>query len=382
MVTTLESRAQPPAGLALLRSGHRLFFLGTAVWGASGLLAWLAGLHGLLRVDAAWHGHEAIWGFAAAAIAGFLTAAVPKWTSSRLFAGLPAASLFLLWLAGRVAMAAGVWTWIDLLFLPVMAAAVFRRLWRARNLRNYQVAALVLALAAANVAWHDGQRLIATRAAVLLIVALIALIGGRIIPGFTRNFVLSRGGDGRAIGPDLRLEPFVVPALVLGAGVELVAPLHPASGALQVALAGLMLWRWRGWGWRQSLGAPIVWVLHAAYLFLPLGLLLGGLAPLVGWSPMAGLHALTAGGIGGMIVAVASRAARGHAGVPLQASRATVATYALILGGAALRTAAPFLGNARPLLDAAGTLWALGWVVFAIEHAPMLLRARRDGQPG
>lgn len=395
MATTLEARlAAGPAvaGLPVLRSGHRLFFLGAAVYGAGALLFWLLALAGLLPLDTAWHGHELIWGFAAAAIAGFLTAAVPKWTQSALFAGLPAASLFLLWGAGRVVMATGGPAWLDVAFLPVMAAVVFRRLWRARNRRNFQVAALVLALAACNAAWHAGWTTGASRAAVLLIVALIVLIGGRIVPGFTRNALLVRGLPGGNIGRDERLEPWLVPGVVLLAAIELAAPHHPVAAALAVVLAAALAWRARHFGMLRAADQPIVLVLHLGHAFLPLGLLLwgaAGLLPSAGlpFSASAGLHALTAGGIGGMIVAVASRAARGHAGLPLVASRATVVAYGLIFGGAVLRVgfalAAPLLqGGGRDGLLFAGTLWAMGWVVFGVEHAPMLLRGRRDGLPG
>lgn len=395
MTTTLEARVDARSarpGPPLLRSGHRLFFLGAAVYGAGSLGLWLLALAGLAPLDAAWHGHELIWGFAAAAIAGFLTAAVPKWTQSALFAGLPAASLFGLWLVGRVVMLTEGPAWLDVVFLPVMAAVVFRRLWKARNRRNFQVAALVLALAACNALWHSGWTTGASRAAVLLIVGLIVLIGGRIVPGFTRNALLARGLPPGDIGRDERVEPWLVPGVALLAAIELASPMHPVAGALAVFLAGALLWRSRRFGMLQGADDPIVLVLHLGHAFLPLGLLLWGVAGLlasmdVAFSASAGLHALTAGGIGGMIVAVASRAARGHAGLPLRASRVTIMAYALIFGGAVLRVAfalaAPLLGDgSRMGLLGAGTLWALGWVVFGVEHAPMLLRGRRDGRPG
>ncbi len=381
MHTTLEARTQRlPSlnGLPVLRSGHRLFFLGVGLSGALSVVAWLAAWRGLLQLDAAWHGHEMIWGFAAAAIGGFLTAAVPKWTRSRLFQGAPAAALFGLWLAGRVAMWSGVATWVDLLFLPVMAGVVFRRLLKARNRRNFQVAGLVLALAAMNGAWHLGHTTEAMRAAVLLVVALIALIAGRIVPGFTRNAVVRAGGDGSGITRSEGLERWVVPGVVAAAAVELVAPLSLGAGVLALALALLLALRARSWGFRQALRWPIVWVMHVAWWFVPLGFALSGLAALgVGVDPFAALHAHTAGAIGGMILAVASRAARGHAGLPLVASRWTVATYLCVLAGAVVRV---FGGRGGMMV--AGTLWAVGWALFAAEHAPMLLRARRDGMPG
>ena len=381
-----------------LRSGHRLFFLLAALQGFGSLAVWLMALQGWLTLDSSWHGHELIWGFAAAAIAGFLSAAVPKWTNSGIFAGTPVLGLVALWLAGRLAMATGMATWLDVLFLPALAATVFRRLWKVRNVRNYQIAAMLLVLTGCNALWHVGQTTAATRGAVLVLIALIGLISGRIIPGFTRNAAVARGDDPGDIHADARFERWVVPGLALAAAVELLAPMHPGAGVLQLALALLFALRARNYGLRSSLREPIVWVLHLAHAFIPLGLLLMGLAALAPAlrttlgvalvvSPMAGLHALTAGAIGGMIVAVASRAARGHAGLPLHAGPATVTAYVLVLGGAALRVcfalAGPWLDDAGRLgVSVAGVAWALGWLVFAIAHAPMLLRARRDGRPG
>jgi uncharacterized protein involved in response to NO len=247
-------------------------------------------------------------------------------------------------------------------------------------------------MAACNVAWHAGWTTGASRAAVLLIVALIVLIGGRIVPGFTRNALLARGLPPGDIGRDERIEPFLVPGVAVAAAIELAAPMHPVAAAVEMLLAAALFRRARRFGMLRAVDQPIVLVLHLGHAFLPLGLLLWGLAGVlagfgVAFPASAGLHALTAGGIGGMILAVASRAARGHAGLPLQASRVTIVANALVFGGAVLRVgfalAAPTLDDGgRTGLLLAGTLWALGWVVFGGEHAPMLLRGRRDGLPG
>ena len=384
MTTTLEARMRAPAGLPILRSGHRLFFLGASVYASLSLVAWLLAYQGKLPLRATWHGHELLFGFAAAAIGGFLTAAVPKWTKSKLFAGAPAAALFAVWLAGRVAMWVEVATWIDLLFLPVMAVAVFHRLLRASNRRNYQIAGMLAALTGLNIAWHLGYESESLRATTMMVVALIALIGGRIIPGFTRNAIIAAGGDGNRVQRDDLADRASVPIVVIAAGLELVAPLSLAAGIAELIAAAVLAWRARRWGLGATLRWPIVWVMHAAWWFVPLGFALSGVVAVsgrlgvdVGIDPFAALHALTAGGIGGMIMAVASRAARGHAGLPLVATRLTVLCYVLVLGGAMLRVA-----GGRAAIIPAGSAWALGWAIFALEYAPMLLRARRDGRPG
>ncbi|MCO4763522.1 MAG: NnrS family protein [Myxococcales bacterium] len=384
MMTTLQARMEPQSGLAILRSGHRLLFLGAAVYGAVSLVGWLLAFAGHLPLRASWHGHELIFGFAGAAIGGFLTAAVPKWTRSGLFSGWSAGGLFALWLVGRIAMWTGVLTWLDLLFVPVLAVMIWRRLWRARNQRNYQVAALLGALLGLNIAWHGGLESESLRSATMLIVALIALIGGRIVPAFTRNAMAKAGLPTDGIVHHALADKLAVPSLVGVAALELFAPFHVVTGALELVVAGLLAFRGLRWGLVGALRWPIVWVMHAAWWFVPTGLALAGAVTVAAWfdvglgiDPFAALHALTAGAIGGMIMAVASRAARGHAGMPLVASRLTVSCYALVLGGALLRV----VGGPSVIL-VAGSAWALGWLLFGAEHAPMLVRARRDGRPG
>ena len=384
MTTTLEARMRAPSGPPILRSGHRLLFLGCAVYGALSLFAWLLAYASHLPLRASWHGHELLFGFAGAAIGGFLTAAVPKWTGSKLFSGLPAAGLFGLWLMGRVVMWADVASWLDVLFLPVLAVAVLQRLIRAKNSRNYQVVGMLLGLTGLNMAWHAGYETESLRAATFVIVALIALIGGRIIPAFTRNALNRAGKDGGVVVHSPLADRAAVPIVITTAALELFAPLSLEAGIAALIAAAVLAWRARSWGLSGALRWPIVWVMHAAWWFVPLGFALSGVVSVsgafgvsVGIDPLSALHALTAGGIGGMILAVASRAARGHAGLPLIATKMTVLSYILVLGGALLRV----IGG-RAAIIPAGSAWALGWVVFACSYGPMLVRARVDGKPG
>jgi uncharacterized protein involved in response to NO len=375
-------------GPALLSFGFRPFFLMGAVWAALAVPIWiwsfLGGAAPALGRD--WHVHEMLFGFLAAVVAGFLTTAIPNWTGRMPVIGGPLAGLAGLWLAGRLAMlfedALGpVSAAVDSAFLVVFAGVVWREVLAGRNWRNVPVGVLVSLMALANVAFHLeghlwssglGERLALGAAAVLL-----ALIGGRITPSFTRNWLRARS---------LRPEPAATgrldqAALGLTGAAALLWVLLPdakaAGAALLVAgLANLVrLVRWRGWAaWRE----PLVWILHVGYGWLAAGLVLLGASRLDPAVPRtAGVHALTAGAVGVMTLAVMSRATRGHTGRQLAAGAATTAIYAAINLAAGLRVAAPFAGALQPaLLIASASVWSLAFGGFALSYGPMLTRPR------
>ncbi len=393
--TPLECRVPIPLGLTSLRwqgpvllaSGHRLMFLAAGVYAPVALAAWLLAWRGHLPLSSWWHGHELIFGFAVAAIAGFLQAAVPKWTQGPLFRGTRAGVLAGAWLLGRVGMAltpAGIPAWpLDLLFLPLLAGWVGLDILRAKNARNYQVVAILLALWGLDLTYQFAPpgpwQARALHAAVYGIVTLIALIGGRVVPSFTQNALRQAGHTSHACSTPLWLDRLAVPLLALVVASELLLPFSLLSGvvALLAALVtGLRMLRWRSW---QTRALPLVWVLHVGYAFIPLGLLLKGISDLGGpIGAFAALHALTAGAIGVMILAVASRAALGHSGRPLVPSRLTVMAYVLVIAGALLRV----FGVLPELVLTAGILWATGYAVFAAVYWPILTKPRLDGQEG
>ena len=366
-------------GPILLASGHRPFFLFAGLYAALALPMWLLAWRGILPLTSTWHGHEMIFGFALAAIAGFLLAAVPKWTNSKPLQGPRVALLMALWLLGRVAMWLPGLALLDLLFLPVLAVLLGREILRAGNRRNYGVPVLLLALWGIDVLFHFGQPNLALRVATYLVTTLIALIAGRIVPTFTRNALKMAGDPNHECVTPRWLDVLAVPTVLAVAVTELAAPLSQASGltALLAALVlGARMLRWRTW---QTRTLPIVWILHVGYAFVPVGLALKAVADLGGpIGIFAALHALTAGGIGVMILAVASRAALGHAGLPLQVSRLTVAAYVLVIAGAVLRVAVPH----PHVVLLSGVLWSLGYAVFAAVYWPILTKPRVDGQPG
>lgn len=380
--------------------GFRPFFLLGSLYAAAVSALWVAMLLGLATAPAwlgatRWHAHEMLFGFAAAAVAGFLLTAVPNWTARPALTGGPLFALVALWLAGRVACAApDLWptAWlavVDGSFLFALAAAVARPIAAARNARNYGVVALVLGLAVANACVHaDALGLLpgaaprALRVALFVLVALIAVIGGRITPAFTVNALRRAGRDVTPVGPDLAAR-VAVPAVIAFVAFDLVAPGAPASGVLAALAALALALRMRRWQTRRVLDDPLVWSLHLGSAWLPIGFALLALAtatPQV--PPLAGVHALGAGAIGTMILAVASRVALGHTGRALAAPPAAVTAYALVTAGAVMRVVAAFAPGRAGLLAVGGLLWASAFAVFACSYAPIFLGRARAARAG
>ena len=327
-----------------------------------------------------------LFGYVGGVVAGFLLTAVPNWTGRLPVTGGPLIGLVVLWLAGRVSgflpgsMSAAA-PLLDGAFLVVFAGVVWREVLAANNRRNLPVAAMVTVLAAANLLFHarglwpDAVAL-SERAAIAALTSLIVLIGGRIVPSFTQNWTLARGIAARP-APFGRFDKATMAVTVTALLLWVLDPWSALVGP-PLLLAGLLnlirLARWRGWlAWRESM----VWSLHAGYAWAPVGLfLLGGAALWPAAVPFsAGVHALTAGAMGVMTLAVMTRASRGHTGRPRAADAATTAIYGLVVTAAAARVAAPFLVDVTSiLLMLSAGLWVLAFLGFAAAYGPMLLR--------
>lgn len=381
--------------------GFRPFFL-LAGWYAVvaiGLWLWLypaaPGPFAILPAQL-WHGHEMLFGFVGAAIAGFMLTAVPSWTGSRGFAGLPLIALTVLWLAGRIALFAGdaIPFWLlalaELAFLPMLALLLAPPLLRATN-RNTPLLFVLLFLWSADAVFvyalaqgDPGLANTAVRAALNLVLLLVTVIGGRIVPAFTAN-ALRRRGETPGLRASAYLNRFVIAAMAVAIPVDILWPGGTAVGLVALAAGLGQAVRLAGWqGWR-TLGEPIVWVLHAAYLWLPIGLLLkagwflGGLAWAAHW-----LHALGAGAAATMILAVMTRASLGHTGRELRVSPAVTAAYLLLLAAVATRVFGPAwlpLGYTTTVAIA-GAFWLLAFLLYSIVYAPVLLLPRANGKPG
>jgi len=373
--------------------GFRPFFFCAGLWASGAMALWLLLLWQGVFLPTAfapslWHAHEMLFGFVATAIAGFLLTAIPNWTGRLPLQGAPLAGLFLLWCAGRIAVAVSAVIGplaaaaVDLAFLAVLLAVILREILAGRNWRNLPVAAVVALLLVANALVHIGAQVHGAlaegglRLAVGAIVMLISLIGGRIVPSFTGNWLRKAGV---AVLPESfgAFDRVVLGWSAVALASWVVLPTSPLV-AWGVGVAGLLQGlRLARWGGLRTGAEPLVWVLHLGYGWVMLGLLLlaaGTLMP--SFSTSAPLHALTTGAMGTMILAVMTRATLGHTGRPLVADGATVAAYVLISLAAVLRIAAGASALPLRMQIAAGLCWILAFVLFLLRFGPMYFRAR------
>lgn len=390
-MTTTAAQYRAYRGPALFGMGFRPFFLFAAVWAALAIPLWIAAFAGLLPATAFsrdWHVHEMLFGYLGGVIAGFLLTAVPNWTGRLPVSGAPLAALFGLWGAGRIAMLlqaelGAVAAVIDSAFLFALAAIVAREVLAGKNTRNLAVSLLVAVLGAANVLWHLGAAnteapLLAERIGLGVVAMLVALIGGRIVPSFTRNWMAKRQMTPEP-APASGYDVLVLMMTALGLLSWVAAPFSVFAGAsltLAGALNAVRLMRWRGW---RTSAEPLVLVLHLGYAWLPLAFALMGLAILAPAAipSTAGVHALTAGAFGVMTLAVMTRASRGHTGRALTAPAGTQLIYALVNLGALMRVAAAFVSaDPLPLLLVSTVCWSGAFALFAILYAPLLATAR------
>jgi uncharacterized protein involved in response to NO len=386
--------ASPP----FLRGGFRPFFFGGAAWAVLALVLWLLALSGTITLPSAldalaWHRHEMLFGFVGAVICGFLLTAIPNWTGRLPIAGSPLAALFGLWLAARLALlfsavsGMAIALVLDVGFYILLAGLFAREVASAGN-RNLAIVALVLLFGVANALDYAGAAGILRdvgigyRAGITMVVLMISLVGGRIVPSFTRNWLAKRSIKDRLPGQANRFDF----ATIAGTAAAMIAwtasPHKPFAGAILI-LAGILqairLGRWQG---VRAAADPLVLILHVGYAWVPIGLALLGasiLSPAVPES--AAVHALTAGAMATMILAVMTRATLGHTGRELKANAATIFLYLLVTLGAALRVAAPFgLFDYMAGIELAGLAWAAAFLIFLLTYGPMLIRPRTDGR--
>lgn len=400
-MTALSTTAVREPRFALFSYGFRPFFLLAGWYAVVSIPVWLwlyrTGGSPLGTVPPQlWHGHEMLFGFVSAAIAGFMLTAVPSWTGSRGFGGLPLVMLSVLWMLGRVAFAMAthippaLLVVAELAFLPGVLLLVAPPLLRTSN-RNLPLlfvlatfwcldAAFLRAILSGDAALAR-QELLVTLGVVLL---LITVIGGRIVPAFTANALRARG-----LAPGLRARPVVDRLVIAAMAAIAVTDFLGAPAGIPASLAAvaavLHLVRVSGWRTRYTLKDPIVWVLHAAYLWLPVGLTLRALHELGGAAFAAHwVHALGAGAAATMVLAVMSRAALGHTGRPLRVSPAISWSYGLVIAAAVVRVFGPAVLPVDYI--ATVTIASIGWIaaflLFALVYTPILVRPRMDRKPG
>jgi uncharacterized protein involved in response to NO len=385
--------AAPPAGFALWQLGFRPFYLLASAFAALSIGLWGLQFAGMLPraylPTPLWHAHEMLFGFTLAVIVGFLFTAGRNWANRPTPTGGLLALLAALWVAGRVLVLTPYgWTAavVNALFPLSAAVALAVPFFAARNRRNYFFVGLLVLLAAAQLLFHLAHLGVvpvpgwaSVQLALDLVLFIMAVMGGRVIPMFTNNGV-----------PGARAQRMpALEKLALGSVLALIAAdlLHVRGAwlaGLLVVCAGAHLLRWALWQPWVTWRTPLVWVLHVAYVWIPVHLALRAASALGAVAPSAATHALTAGAIGGLVTGMMTRTARGHTARALRAGRSETASYLLVLAAALVRVFVPLLVPAWTLaaIWSSAALWSAAFAIYAVTYWPVLTRPRLDGQPG
>ena len=396
---TVEPPTPPTRKTAILALGFRPFFLAAGLLAVLSLLLWLGLLFGLIAPPSYlpgsnWHAHEMLFGYTAAVIAGFLLTAVRNWSGMPTPTGAILGSLIGLWLAARLAPWLGapalLIAVLDVAFFPALALSLWRPLWHGPNPNNrlflvvfggFTLASLLVNLDGAGLVpglAARGQRLMLD-----LVIVVMLVIGGRVMPFFTRAAI-----EGAQPATRVWLDALIFAAVLAMLVLHLAAPASATGGmlaGLAAILAGLLqLARLAGWHDRRVWARPMLAVLYSGFLWLSAGLMLDGLAAFGLLPPSIALHAITTGAIGVLTLGMMARVTLGHTGREMQASRLTVLAFVLINIAALLRSPAALIApeHYRDWLLAAGFCWIGAFALFTAIYGPMLVAPRVDGKPG
>lgn len=376
---------------ALFNLGFRPFFLFASIFSLIALALWGGLFVGHLQFSPHgnpiwWHGHEMLFGFVTAVIAGFLLTAVQNWTGQPGLKGYKLAGLFSLWLLPRILLINNNWAplefvaTLDLLFAPMTAFVLGMSVYRVKQWKNFIFVPILLMLTITNGLSYYGlfnqdplMTSSALHGAALVIAMIVALLGGRVIPFFTDKASNWQRKDSL---PWLEKLSFIS----LIAMIIAVITQEPLLVRILAGLsAAILLFRWSRWGWQHTFKVPLLWSLHFSYVFIPLGLLLIS----TGMSFSAGFHAITVGGMGGMILAMMARVSLGHTGRTLTPPKVMVVGFALILLGTVFRVGAGlFMAQYLNLISLAIACWVIAFAIFCIAYGPLLCKPRLDGRPG
>lgn len=375
----------------------RPFFLLNGLFAIVVISIWLMALHGSRFGSVSttlpyWHGHEMVVGFGLAAVAGFVLTAVATWTGRPAVQGKWLGVLVFSWLLGRLAMmaAAQLPYWlvaaVDTVFPFVLTFLLGREVIGGGNRRNYPIIGLVLVLAILNLLYHlgslrvlPGMDRLALYFLIHMLLLMITVIAGRIIPNFTANWLRSRGHEQLPVNHALTNRIAVAATIATGVSASM-APFGPVTGTLAAVAAlshAVRLARWRG---LATTSEPLLFVLHAAYLWLPVGYALMALAAFGFVFPVtSALHALTMGAIANMILAVTSRVALAHTGRALHAPRLIVVSYILLNAAVIARVLSPLMpGLSVGIIDLSATGWIVAFALFVGVYWPVLTGPRVD----
>ena len=381
----------------LLAIGFRPFYLLASVFAVAAILFWLAGFNGRLPVGAYlqgvfWHSHEMLFGYIVAVMAGFLFTAVRNWTGLPTPSGVTLGGIVLLWILARVLLVSGpsaLAVILDVAFLPMIAIAVAIPILRSRNKRNYKIIAVLVAVSLLHFVFHmalGGQlpswlSRASLFASIDLVVILFALVGGRVIPAFTRNAVAGSNPRHENWLEVIAFGSLLVIVLVtLLGGAFTFAAWVPTSLFIVAAVAHLL--RLALWQPQVTLGNPLLWMMPVAYSWLPAALLLRALSTVAVIVPGAWIHALTMGALSSLMMAMMMRSTLGHTGRKLVASQMDILAFLLLQLAALLRVVAGGTGDYQAVVVLSGVVWVLAFAVFIVRYLPMLVHSRVDGKPG
>jgi uncharacterized protein involved in response to NO len=386
-------RLRDSRGPALLSYGFRPFFLFGAIYAGIAILAWLPMFNGELALSTAfgpvdWHVHEMLYGYLPAVVTGFLLTAIPNWTGRLPLQGMPLLVLVAVWLAGRVVVTFSAeigWlsaAIIDVSFLILVVAATAREIVAGNNWRNLRVVVMVTLLLAGNIAFHleahfNGSAEYGARIGIAAIVLLLAVIGGRIIPSFTRNW-LARENPGRLPVPFGRFDVVVILLSAVTLALWTALPSGKITAAALTATGALHIVRLARWAGDRTWRDRLVLILHVGYAFVPFGFLLAGAAAVDIVVTSAGIHAWTVGAAGTMTLAVMTRASLGHTGKALTASALTQVIYAAVVIAALARICSSLEPTwSELLLQISAFAWVAAFFGFAVSFGPLLVGAQR-----
>lgn len=386
-----QSKRKPFEGPTIFSYGFRPFFLSASVFALLVIPLWMAIQTGLITLNSTfkptvWHIHEMLFGYAAAVIAGFLFTAIPNWTGRMPVRGWPLAMMVFLWFLGRISVAgflnlsAPLVLIADCAFLASIVLMITREITAGKNWRNLKVLVPVVILFLANIVFHleamaTGLAETSTRLGFAAIIFLVMLIGGRVIPAFTRNWLVKQGPGALPI-PFAKYDAI---SILIGAttmGGWVLFPKSPIIGSLLILVAAMHAFRLSRWQGLRTFPSPLLLMLHIAYAFVPAGILLLGLDSVSDKldTYITGLHLLGIGAVGGITVAVMMRATLGHTGRALVAPKILTFAFSLIILASLFRS---FLDNIEIAgyngIEIAATLWTIGFAIFVFKVGSWLV---------
>ena len=379
----------------IFQNSFRPFFIAAGIWATLAVPFWLLSYFGILIATEnfnilLWHQHEMLYGFVAAAITGFILTAIPNWTGRLPIKNKPLAILAFLWIVGRVGFlniaifGTAVTTLMDLPFLIVLVLVIAREIVSGKNWRNLPVIILISFFTLGNILVHlqiheiiDSAEL-GIRLSTFVLSILLALIGGRIVPSFTRNW-LAQNKANKFPRPFGNFDKISLISLVVFVFAQIIIPHHQATSLLALLaglLHGIRFIRWKVW---MTLTEPLIWILHVGYMWLCVALVLIGLSGLTDFVPYtSSYHALTVGAFSTMILAVMTRASLGHTGRTIKATLGTTTIFIFITIAAILRVYEPFINESGTLiLSLSGIFWTLSFALFIFIYFPILTQPRK-----